>query len=165
MKLMSKNDDRTIEKIIRLMHRDESTDAPPDSIRWAKNLFRARVVEPKKSFGQKIAAVLQVDLLPNRAVFGERSTSSAVRQMLFQAGENSLDLRISKTARGWNLQGQILGAGFVGGAVKLAGENAAFETRTNELSEFNFTEISSGRFNLIFQNGENEIVVEGLKLS
>lgn len=165
MNLMNKNNDQTIETIVRLMQSDESTDAPADSIRWAKNLFRVRTFEPKKSFAQKVLAVLQMDLSPNKAVFGERSASSAARQMLFQAGENSLDLRISNTAKGLNLQGQILGEGFANCAVKITGENAFFEVRANELSEFNFAEISSGRYNLILQSGGDEIVVEDLELS
>ena len=165
MNLMSKTDDQTIEKIIRLMQSDESIDAPADSIQWAKNLFRARVAEPKKSFAQKVLAVLQMDLSPNKAVFGERSASSATRQMLFAAGENGIDLRISKTKKGLNLHGQILGEGFANCAVKIAGGNASFEVRANELSEFNFAEISSGQYNLILQGGENEITVKGLELS
>ncbi len=164
MNLMSKNNEQTIEKIIRLMQTDESVDAPPDSIRWAKNLFRARAVEPKKSLAQKVLAVLQMDLSPNQAVFGERSASSAVRQMFFEAGDNGVDLRISKIAKGFNLQGQIIGAGFANCAVKIVGENASFEARSNDLSEFNFAGISSGQYNLTF-SGEREIVVEGLVLS
>ena len=163
MNLMSKNNDQKIEKIIRLMQRDESVDAPPDSILWAKNLFRARVVEPKKSVAQKVLAVLQMDLSPNRAVFGERSASSAARQMLFAAGDNSVDLRVSKSKKGFDLRGQILGAGFAECAVKISGENVFFETSTDELSEFNFAKIPSGRYDLTF-DGVKQIVVEGIEL-
>ena len=160
---MSKNNDETIEKIIRLMQTDESVDAPADSILWSKNLFRSRVIESKKSFAQKILAVLQMDLSPNKTVFGERSATSATRQMLFQADVNGIDLRISKTDKNLNLQGQILGAGFANCTVKISGENASFEVRANELSEFNFSEISSGRYDLTF-TGETEIVIEGIEL-
>lgn len=166
MNLMSKNNDQTIEKIVRLMQRDESADAPADSIRWAKNLFRARAVEPKKSLTQKVLAVLQMDLSPTEAAFGERSSaSSAARQMLFAAGENGIDLRISKTDKGLNLQGQILGEGFANRTVKIAGEKSSFETQTNELSEFNLTQIPVGRYDLTLQSNENEISIEGLELS
>jgi len=92
MNLMS---ERKIEKIINLMQTDDSADAPTDSVRWAKNLFAARAVMPKKSIVQKVLAVLQINLSPNKAAFGERSASATqARQMLFQAGENALDLRI-----------------------------------------------------------------------
>lgn len=163
MNLMSKNDDPTIEKITRLMQQDDSVDAPLDSIQWVKNIFRARAVEPKKSLSQKVMAVLQMDLSPNRAVFGERSAGSAARQMLFAAGANSVDLRVSKIGKGLTLQGQILGEGFANCTVRVSGENASFEVRANELSEFSLTEIPNERYDLILRTDEQEIVIEKLQ--
>ncbi len=158
---MSKEDDQTINKIIRLMQTDESVDAAADAIRWSKNIFLTRAVEPRKSVVEKILAVLQMDLSPNRAAYGERSSGSAsqARQMLFQAGENALDIRIVKTEQGFNLHGQILGEGFANGTVKLG----AFETTVNEIGEFKL-KIPSGIYNLSVQSGEKEIVVEDLEL-
>ena len=160
MNLMSKNNDQATNEIIRLMQTDKSSDAPADAIQWSKNIFRARATEPKKSVLEKVLAVLQMDLSPNRAAFGERSASaSQARQMLFQAGENALDIRIAKTDRGFKLHGQILGEGFANGTVKIG----AFETATNEIGEFKL-EIPSGIYNLSVQSGEKEIVVEDLEL-
>ncbi len=159
--VMSKNNEQEINRIIYLMQRDKSVDAPTDAIRWAKNIFLTRAVEPKKSVLEKVLAVLQMDLSPNRAAFGERSASaSQARQMLFQAGENALDIRIAKTEKGFNLHGQILGAGFANCPVKL-GE---FEATANELGEFKLAKIPSGIYNLSVQKGEKEIVVEDLEL-
>ena len=161
MNLMSENNEQAINKIIRLMQTDESVDAPTDAIRWSKNIFRTRAVEPKKSVVEKILAVLQMDLSPNRAAYGERSAAaSQARQMLFQAGENALDIRIAKTEQGFNLHGQILGEGFANGTVKLG----AFETTANENSEFKLAKIPNGIYNLSVQSGEKEIVVEDLEL-
>jgi hypothetical protein len=166
MKLMSKTDDQQINRIIQLMQTDKSFDAPLDTIQWSKNLFRARAVEPKKSIIKTVLAVLQLDLSPNRAAFGERSAStSQARQMLFEAGDNGIDLRIKREEKGLNIQGQILGEGFVNCLVKIFNENDSFEIRTNELSEFMFAEISSGIYNLSLQTSEKEIVVENLELN
>lgn len=157
---MSKNSDQTINEIIRLMRTDESIDAPTNAIQRSKNIFRTRVVEPKKSIVKKVLAVLQMDLSPNRAAFGERSASaSQARQMFFQAGENALDIRIIKTERNFNLRGQILGEGFTSGTAKI-GE---IETQINELGEFKL-EIPGGIYNLTAQSGEKEIVIEGLEV-
>ncbi len=144
------------------MQTDRSEDAPQDSVKWAKNIFRARAVEPKKSFAQKVLAVLQMDLSPNKAAFGERSASATqVRQMLFGAGENSVDLRITKNEKGLlNVQGQILGADFANCTVRLGD----FQVEANELSEFGFTGIPAGSYDLTFQTGETEIVIENLML-
>lgn len=167
MKLMSKHDgnESTVNKIVRLMQADESVDAPPQAIQWSKNIFRARIAEPKKSFVQRIAAILQIDLSPENAVFGERSASTGkARQMLFQAGENSLDLRIKKEEKGFSLRGQVLGTGFDNCAVKLTNGENVFQSETNELSEFGFAEIPRGKYDLVVQSGEREIVINGLEL-
>lgn len=158
-----KSQEDFLNKIVYLMQTDRSEDAPQDSVKWAKNIFRVRQSEPKKSFAQKVLAVLQMDLSPNKAAFGERSASaSQSRQMLFTAGENGIDLRISETEKGFlSIQGQILGEGFANCIVKL-GE---FETRTNELNEFKFDRISAGNYDLIFQTDETEVVINDLKLN
>ncbi len=153
--------DELIEKIVRLMQTDDAADAPPDAVKWAKNIFRARAAQSKKSLAQKVLAVLQVDLSGGRAAFGERSAASQSRQMFFQAGENAIDLRIAKTDAGLNLQGQVLGEGFAGCVVKL-GE---FETTANELGEFSFAEIPSGKYDLTLLTADREITAANLELN
>lgn len=156
MKAMS---ERQINQIINLMRSDDSADAPHDAVRWAKNIFLTRAAAPQKTLVQKVLAVLQMDLSPNKAVFGERSASaSQARQMLFQAGENALDIRLSETENGFKLHGQILGEGFANAAVKI-GE---FETTADEMSEFKFANVLGGKYTLSFQSGEKEIVIEDL---
>jgi len=158
---MSKTDDQNINRIVYLMEADESFDAPQDAIRWSKNIFLSRAAAPKKSIVEKVLAVLQMDLSPNRAAFGERSASaSQARQMLFQAGENALDIRIVKTEKGFNLHGQVLGEGFAGCVIKLG----KFETAVNELGKFKLTEIPGGIYDLSVQINIQEIVVESLEL-
>lgn len=158
MNLMS---ERQIEKIINLMQTDDSADAPPDAVRWAKNLFAARAAAPRKSVAQRIFAVLQVDLSPNKAAFGERSASaSKARQMLFRAGENALDLRIIKTENGFSVQGQILGGNYANAAVSI-GE---FRAQANENSEFKFAEIPAGAYDFRLIGGDTEIILENLEI-
>jgi len=153
---MSKTNDQNINNIISLMQADKSADAPQDAIRWSKNIFRARIAEPKKSVVERVLAVLQMDLSPNRAAFGERSASATqARQMLFRAGETSIDLRIKQTEKGFNVEGQILGEDFANRAIKL-GE---FETTANELSEFKFTNVPVGKYDLILRGDTSEIVI------
>lgn len=150
---MSNNsNDELTDKIIRLMQTDDSMDAPADSIKWAKNIFRTRAAaEPKKSLVQKILAVLQVDLSGAQPAFGERSaTLSQTRQMLFQAGDNAVDLRISEGENGFELHGQILGEGFAGCVVKFGD----LETRANQQSEFKLTGATSGKYDLILRTAD-----------
>lgn len=158
---INNSEKQILEKIIKLMQRDESVDAPQDALRWSKNIFRTRASQPAKTFVQKILAVLQMDLAPNKAAFGERSASAAAeRQMLFAAGENGVDLRIKQTEKGFALKGQILGENFADCTVKLGD----FETKANELSEFSFTDIPGGKYDLTLQSGETEITIENLEI-
>jgi hypothetical protein len=156
------NSNDNIKRIINLMQLDDSVDAPRDAIKWSKNIFRSRVSEPKRSVVKKILAVLQMDLLPNKTVFGERSASATqARQMLFEADENSIDLRISETEKGFRIQGQILGEGFENAIIKL-GE---LETKTNDLSEFKIENIKAGNYDLKLQTDEKEIVLENIEIN
>ena len=162
MKSMSKTDNSELERIIRLMQTDESFDAPPDAVQWSKNIFRTRRAAPRRTLVERVLASLQMDLAPNRAAFGERSaTATQVRQMLFQAGENSIDLRITPDKKNFTVRGQILGENFANCAVKLGD----FETTANELSEFGFAAVPGGKYALSLQSGRREIVVEEIEIA
>jgi hypothetical protein len=158
---MNNSNKQIIDKIISLIERDDSVDAPQDAIKWSKNIFRSRVAEPRKSIVEKIMAVLQVDLAPNKTVFGERSASaSKARQMLFQAGDNSIDLRIVENEKSFAVRGQIFGEGFREAIVRLGD----LETKTTDASEFSFPEISAGTYSLTLRAGEKEITIEDLEI-
>lgn len=156
------NSDDNIKRIITLMQTDDSVEAPADAIKWSKNIFRSRVSEPKRSVVEKVLAVLQMDLLPNKTVFGERSASAGqARQMLFEAGENSIDLRISQDKKGFRINGQVLGEGFENAIIKLGD----LETETNQLSEFKIENIKVGKYDLTLKTNDKEINLEGIELN
>jgi hypothetical protein len=159
------NNEDLLNKIVKLIETDNSADAPADAIQWSKNLFRARAVEPKKSLVQRVLAVLQMDLVPGKAVLGERSaTSSAARQMLFGAGEHQIDLRITKANKGFTVAGQVLGADFAGAEVRLFNESKNFTVKSNELSEFRFENILKGTYTLSLIFKDKEILVENIEI-
>ncbi len=159
------NNEDLLNKIVRLMQTDNSADAPADAVQWSKNLFRARAAEPKKSLVQRVFAVLQMDLAPDKAVFGERSASaSQVRQMLFAAGDHQIDLRIAKANKGFKVSGQILGENFAGAEVKLFNKNKTFTVKSNELSEFSFDKIAKDKYTLSLIFKGKEIVIENIEI-
>ena len=163
---MANSNNKTTDHIIRLMQTDDSLDTPQDSIKWAKNIFRSRAAEPKASLMQKIVAVLQMDLSPQKPAFGERSAGAMqARQMLFEAGENSIDLRIKEVKGGWEIHGQILGVGFAGGTVELAGDKKNYKAELTETSEFKLAGLQRGTYILKCRSGETELLVEGLELN
>jgi hypothetical protein len=159
------NNEDLIKKIVSRMQTDESADAPAEAVKWSKNLFRTRAGEPKKSLVEKVLAVLQVDLAPHKAIFGERSASaSAARQMLFEAGAQKIDLRITKVNKGFKIHGQVLGAPFAGAAVQLFTDEKSFTVKSNELSEFVFEKISKGKYTLSLIFKDKEIIIENIKI-
>lgn len=128
---------QNIQRIINLMQKDDSIDAPNDAIKWSKNIFRTRAVEPKKSLVEKIVAVLQIDLSKNQTAFGERfSGVKDSKQIFAEAGEYAVDLRIEKAEKGWNLRGQVLGEIAPKSVVRFEGRDSHFETEIDEFGEF-----------------------------
>jgi hypothetical protein len=163
---MAMTNNQITEQILDLMRRDDSVDAPRDSVKWAKNVFRSRMAESKATIGQRILAVLQMEIAPNRAAFGERSGGTGqARQMLFDAGDNSIDLRITATDGVFDVRGQVLGAGFAGCSIVLSAGTDQYTGRANERSEFKVTGIGAGTYSLTLRSGERELSIEGLELS
>jgi len=154
-----------LEHIVGRMQADRSSDAPADLLRYARNIFKTRAAEPKLSVFERVLAVVKMDLAPNRAAFGERSAAGAqARQMLFDTGDNAVDLRITSSDAAFELRGQVLGGGFDGGEAVLAGE--AFETTAaiDEASGFRLDGVPAGKYSLVLRGGGREIVIEELIL-
>jgi hypothetical protein len=161
------NNEDLLNKIARLMESDDSADAPADAVLWSKNLFRSsrRAAEQNSSFAQKILAVLQMDLAPNRAAFGERSaTGAAARQMLFTAGEYRIDLRFIKAAKGFKVSGQILGDDFAGAEIRLFNDRKNFTGKSNDLGEFSFDKILKDKYTLSLIFKSKEILIESIEI-
>jgi len=154
-----------IEHIIQRMLADKSADAPVDAIKYAKNLYRTRAVEPKASIIQRVLAVMQVDLAPNRAAFGERSASaSQARQMLFDAGENAVDLRVTAVTDGFDIRGQILGEGFENGEIEIVNSEISVKVKIDKTSAFKVPGLPAGKYSLTVRGKNAEIVLEQLEL-
>jgi hypothetical protein len=157
--------EKNLKNIISLMERDDSVDAPADSIRWASNLFRTRAAEPKQSLVKKLVAVLQMEIAPGKAAFGERSAGAGqARQMLFQAGDNAVDIRIEPATKGFDLRGQVLGDGFDGAEVALASDNRRFETSVSTTGEFRFENVPAGRYELLLRGLGVEIDLKAINI-
>lgn len=162
---MSMSANRDIETIISLLQTDDSVDAPNDAIRWAKNLFATRTVESKSGLVRRVLAKLVSDLLPNTAVFGQRSAGGTqARQLLFEAEDNAIDLRIESRKGGMEIRGQIIGDGFEGATVRLVADDNEFETGADDMCLFNLTGVPSGSYTLIIGTPSAEIHAENIVL-
>ncbi len=162
---MKNPEEKRIEHIIQRMLADRSIDAPADAIKYARDIYRTRAVEPKASLVKRVLAVMQVDLAPNRAAFGERSASgSQARQMLFDSGENAFDLRITVVEGKFGIRGQILGNGFANGEIEIANDKTSIKATIDEMSGFKVSGLAAGEYSLTIKGNANEIVIEQLDL-
>jgi hypothetical protein len=152
--------ERKLKQIVDLMASDDSVDAPADSVRWVKNLFLTRAGRP--SIVKRIVAVLTADLAGGRPALGERSASAAAaRQLFFVAGEQAIDLRISKSGKWFEIRGQLLGQN-VGGEVVLEGTEFAGAIGTE--GGFALSRIPAGRYDLVVKGSDAELVAENIEL-
>ena len=159
------NQEQKLEHIIHLMAADRSEDAPADAIKYARDIFRTRAAAPQQSTFRKVLAALQMDLAPNTAAFGERSyAGSEARQMLFDAGDNAVDLRINQAGEKLHLRGQVLGAGFEGGEAEISQGDLNVRAKIDENGGFTFAGLTAGDYSMTIQSSETEILIEKFTL-
>ena len=153
------NSEKTIEKIINLMQTDDSVDAPEDAVLWSKNLFKSQLNE-QPGMLKTIVATLIKELGPGAAV-GERSASvGKVRQMLFEAGDNRVDLRIATKTDKFEVRGQILGRGWENASVEVSGKSA----NVDKFGGFIVSGISAGTYDLTIRGDSINIALKDLEL-
>jgi len=161
---MNSSDDKRAREIIDLMRSDDATDAPQGSVKFAKDLFRTRTTERQPSLLKRIVASLSLDLSPGKTALAERSAGTTKeRQMLFEAGENKVDLRVDGTGKTFQIKGQILGAGFEGGKVIVSGVGITIEQPVDELGDFEFNKLPAGTYELTI-SGDTEIYIPAIDL-
>lgn len=162
---MKLSEEQQLDHIIHRMASDDSIDAPTDAIKYAKDLFRTRTNKPVPTLLRRILAVLQADLAPGTAAFGERSAGEAkARQMLFESGDNAVDLRIKSLEKGFAIHGQILGDGFENGTATIEIGNFSVKAEIDTSGEFRFAGIKPGKYTLILHGTTHEIAIEPLDL-
>jgi hypothetical protein len=156
-----------IEQVISMMRTDEGEDAPPALVSQAINLFRARAArDASPSLARRILAALSFDSLQMSPAYGVRSGQAAARQLLYSAGENDLDLRVTRSGEEWVVAGQLLGADCEGraGSVELQGAETTVGAELNEQCEFRLPAVSSGSYQLRVRLGDELIEIPELEL-
>jgi hypothetical protein len=146
-----------LERVLGLMRSDSSVDAPPALVARAKRLFQVQPPAARPSLRQRIAAVLSFDSAATPLAFGMRTGVAGERQLLFNAGELDVDLRIAPSSAslpggqaGWALSGQILGADG-GRQIELRGPAGTATAAINALGEFTLAPVAAGAYTLTLQ--------------
>ena len=152
-----------VERVIGLMRTDTAEDAPREAITQAVSLFRSRPAVAEPSVVRRIVAALSFDSRGMSPALGMRSGQTATRQLLYSAGENDLDLRVTPSGETWIISGQVLGQ-CTGGEVELGGADRAAQTELNELCEFTLAPVPTGRYTLRLRLTGMEIEVPEIEL-
>lgn len=160
---MINSTEQRLEHIVNRMQHDTSVDAPADARKFVKDLFRTRALEPNVSAVRRVMAAIVMELGPNKAAFGERSGSaSATRQMLFEAGDAAVDLRIEAAGKKFCIRGQVIGEGFGGAEATLADNAVEVTTTLDEIGGFRFADVKPGEYSLTIRRTGDQIVIESL---
>ncbi len=160
-----KTSEEKFDHIVHRMQTDRSVDAPLSAIKYSKDLFKGKLTLARPSLLRRIAAVMNIDLASNRPAFGERSGSDdKVRQILFDAEEYAIDMRIKESENGFSLRGQVLGYGFENGSVELVSSSGSKTEKLDEFSEFDIIGLAAGEYSLVVRGSHSEIFVEKFSL-
>jgi len=159
-------DVRWLERVVAAMRRDAAwNEEPPAEVgARAVRLFRSRNSNEPLSPLQPLRAMLHFDSLLTPQPIGLRSGQPIERQLLFTAGEYSVDLRITPSGALWSLAGQVLGPTMGGGQAALAGTVTTAEAALNELSEFLLPPVPAGDYTLTLRLSDVEVEVARLEI-
>ncbi|MFY9607754.1 MAG: zf-HC2 domain-containing protein [Blastocatellia bacterium] len=152
---------------------DDTVAPPPWVLKRAVRIFEAQRDRPKLAARMRQAiASLVFDSFARPALAGVRSTEAANRQLLYRAGDYSIDLQIapSEHTRA-DLIGQVLKEGdptFESVAaldfVIARGGEIVFSAVTDEMGEFKVSGIEQGIYDLRVELSEGSITVPDLPL-
>jgi hypothetical protein len=153
---------------------DDSVEPPPWVLKRAVRIFDTQRHRPKlvARLGQAIASLV-FDSFAHPALAGVRSTETANRQLLYRAGDYSIDLQIvpSEHTRA-DLIGQVLResdptfesvSGLKLGIAR--GDKIVFSAVTGEMGEFKVSGMEQGVYDLRVELSEGSITVPDLPVS
>lgn len=146
-----------LQAVVGYMRSDKMEDAPSYVLSNAFNIMPRKVKVETPSLLQKIVAAISFDSLSFTPAYGVRSgATSQSRQIIFNAGERDIDVRITKQGEQFVVAGQILGE-CSKGRVVLKGEGNRVESELNDLCEFRLPPVKDGNYQLILVFTDLEI--------
>jgi hypothetical protein len=155
-----------LEGLLNTMRQDALEDAPPSLVARAVALFRALSTEAAPSLMRRIVAALRFDSLQMSPAYGVRSSGqTGARQLLYSAGENDLDLRLSQSDEAWVISGQVLGPDCMSAEIELKGETSEAQRAVlNDQCEFRLSPVPPGSYSLRLRLVDREVEIPQLEL-
>lgn len=158
----------SINSLLQTMQTDDTQPAPTHVINRAIRTFRTERLTsaPRTSAGslrQRLVAALRFDSAQQPFAVGQRAGHISERELLFGAGDRTIEVRVDRAESGWRVGGQILGT-CSGGEAVLQGDTGVASTELNELCEFSLPPVDEGIYLLILRLDDVEVEVPGLEL-
>jgi len=160
------------ESVKRTAAGDESVEPPPWVLKRALKIFdeagRTRTTVTARA-GRLVAALL-FDSFSRPAIAEARSVGSEGRQLLYRAGDYSIDLQVTQVDRNSsNLAGQILREGEFSfesvSALRLelsGASGARYSSVTSDRGEFAVSSLEQGTYELLIDARRARITIEGV---
>ena len=162
------------ERTLSIVAADDSCEPPPWVLKRALRIFDAQRERPRifERIGRAVASLV-FDSVALPALEGVRSTESANRQLLYRAGDYSIDLQIgSADQMHADVAGQVLREREVSfDSVALCqvdlmrGEERLVTTATNQVGEFTIKGVELGDYGLQLELPDGILVVEGFSVT
>jgi len=148
---------------------DDLVEPPAWVLKRALRIFETQRPRLVERLGQAIASLV-FDSFARPALAGMRSTETTNRQLLYNAGDFSLDLQIAPQGQSRaELVGQILREGetsFESVAnlkLELSAEGKKiFEAFTNDMGEFSISNLEQGVYDLHVETAEGSVTAKGI---
>ena len=153
---------------------DESIEPPTWVVKRAVRIFETQHNRPRlvERIGQAVASLV-FDSFARPAVSGVRSTETTNRQLLYRAGDYSIDLQVAPSDQSRaDLIGQVLREGETtfesvsGLRLEIArGGQKAYSVVTDAMGEFKISGMDCGTYDLRVELSEGSITVQQLPVT
>jgi hypothetical protein len=154
----------SLKKIISLMRQDASESAPAPLLQRIFRLFSEQHArKAHKPLLKRLFAALKFDSFVGSPAYGVRAERRETRHLLFEAGRHELDIRITPAEGGVMVAGQVLGPG-AGGTVELRTSEHVEIAQLNAMLEFSLPVVPAGKYEMIFQIPDVEVVISEIEL-
>lgn len=150
-------------ELLALMREDESVDAPEHVIQRALRLMPRATSRPADAVRRFIASLIHDSWRAPQLAMGLRAGERWPRSLLLRAADCELDLQITPSGEQWQLAGQVLGPE-ASGTATLSGPAGDVTAPLNDLGEFVFPPLQTGRYTLTLRQDDLEINVPELEI-
>lgn len=128
------------------------------------NIYRQPSAKPRPSLINRLAGLLIFDDWKPEFALNERLSFQDTRQLLYRAGDYTIDLRVHLADDNYLISGQVFPEAF-SAVVRIYNAKTSMETSLNEDGEFDFPPFKESSFNLQIVTENETIEVNDISLA